>query len=108
MQPSEACIEDPTKLRGEEWLCDDGCSTCTCGPDGMVPAFGCEAQAGDVGPPASSNHVEQITVAIAASAVIACLVCFVVLCCVMCRRSDSNQSTLVKASELEGADEDDD
>ena len=75
------CVEDPSKLVGEEWLCDDGCNTCTCGPDGTVTAFGCEVQGGQ-GPPAS-NHLEQITVAVAASAVIACLVCFVVLCCVM-------------------------
>ena len=103
MQYGDACREDPTKRIGDSWLCDDGCNTCTCNPDGHVEAYGCVPE----GPkPSGGEQMEQTLVAIAATAVIACLVCFAVLCCVMCRTKGDHG--LVKASELEGADEEDD
>ena len=103
MAPSIPCLEDPTKSVGDAWMCDDGCNTCSSDLNGHVLASGCVR---DVVSAPETNHAEEITVAIAATVVIACLACFVVLCCVMCR--DRNNQGLFKASELEGADEDDD
>jgi hypothetical protein len=108
----EPCLEDPHHQVGDQWLCDDGCNTCSCDPDGHISAYGCAADAKPQG-----DTVEEMMVWFASTAVLLCIFFFCFLCWVMCRQKASDapkrkdatrrKKTPRTPEELEALEEDD-
>ena len=101
MNSGVKCAGDPTKLVGQEWLCDDGCHTCSCGADGAVVAYGCHTAAAA----ASDASTEEYVVQAALMVVLSLFACFAVVCCCMCQQRGSKSTRLRKDEEMDDMDE---
>eukprot|EP00322_Chrysochromulina_rotalis_P004256 CAMPEP_0115832624 /NCGR_PEP_ID=MMETSP0287-20121206/2755_1 /TAXON_ID=412157 /ORGANISM="Chrysochromulina rotalis, Strain UIO044" /LENGTH=103 /DNA_ID=CAMNT_0003286017 /DNA_START=12 /DNA_END=323 /DNA_ORIENTATION=- len=94
-----ACAEDPSKLVGETWQCDDPRCTCTC-PSGQVEAS-CPQESGAPLAPTSVT-MEEMLVKGAFAAVLALMCCFAVMCCFMFRK---NKEARTRAQVLQEVDD---
>lgn len=80
---TECCAFDSNHGQFDSWTCDDGCNTCTCGPDG-VSATGCALQ--EFGPPQTGGQAESLEswlVRIALLPVAGCIICALAICYMM-------------------------
>ena len=73
---SVCCAADPTKAKGDSWLCADECNTCTCDNSGAISAKGCDTMS-----PAQPRHLrlnsELVLVALALVPAVLCILAFV-------------------------------
>ena len=76
------CMGDPNHALGASWMCDDGCSTCTCQGDGSISADGCGGPPTDSQP--STYGLEEHLVEGASLAALTCFVAFGAVCYIMC------------------------
>jgi len=76
------CTGDPNHALGASWMCDDGCSMCTCQGDGSIAADGCGGPPTDSQP--STYGLEEHLVEGASLAALTCFVAFGVVCYIMC------------------------
>lgn len=91
------CPGDAAHTIDDVWICDDGCNTCRCAPDGSIEASGCPSE--NYG--ASVDTAEASVVQFAVMAVIACFAIFVLLCGVMTFCSERCSCLMKKDAEGE-------
>ena len=102
---SAPCPGDPSRDESDSWVCDDGCSVCTCSPDGTVLAGGCGAENVGLSIDASSPAGEEAVVNFAIAIIVLFIALFIFVCFLMCRKGGSRKaSQLVR--EMEDAEED--
>ena len=74
---SVCCDADPSKAKGDSWLCADECNTCTCDNTGAISAKGCETMSpAQPGHPVRLNS-ELVVVALALVPAVLCILAFV-------------------------------
>ena len=93
------CMEDPNKVVGQTWQCDDPTCDCTCLANGHVEAT-CPPQPGQ--PEMTLVSMEEILVKIAFAACLALMLCFAVMCCFMFRK---NKGTRTREQVLQEVDD---
>lgn len=90
---AECCDGDPNHGRGESWLCDDGCNTCTCDAAGVITAAGCAKDQA-----ASGDPFEATIVQVAGSVCLVVLVCMAGILCLICRQPKGKAKKKVSAT----------
>eukprot|EP00320_Phaeocystis_rex_P019664 CAMPEP_0119094030 /NCGR_PEP_ID=MMETSP1178-20130426/164935_1 /TAXON_ID=33656 /ORGANISM="unid sp, Strain CCMP2000" /LENGTH=169 /DNA_ID=CAMNT_0007077729 /DNA_START=77 /DNA_END=586 /DNA_ORIENTATION=- len=71
---SVCCDEDLSKAKGDRWLCDDGCNTCSCDRMGIITAQGCETLSAAINEQRSERlDSELVVVALALIPAVLCI-----------------------------------
>jgi hypothetical protein len=84
---SVCCDADKSKAKGDNWLCADGCNTCTCDNSGAISAKGCEMMSTATPEHPGRLNSELVVVVLALVPAILCILAFVgIVCLCFCYR----------------------